>query len=139
MQVKLKLSLRKLLRKYFQILNLIQEDTAYHFTEVEIQVITEFLLLPPKFSYARFSLPAKRRVIQSIKEIYDKDMTMLSINNKLYSLVSKGYIKRDTDKVMYLQPYIIKATTPLISSPSYDITLTLQNDTISEGVGTGKD
>lgn len=128
MIVNLKLNQRRILYKYFQVLNLIQEDITKHLTESEIELLIEFVLLPDKFKYARFSSPAKNRVIATYQELFDKKLSKINLNNKLYTLLEKGYLRRDTDKIIYIQDFIMRAINNILSKPTYDITLKFQLD-----------
>lgn len=128
MIVNLKLNQRRILYKYFQVLNLIQDDVTKHLTESEMELLIEFVLLPDKFKYARFSSPAKNRVIVTYAELYNKKLSKINLNNKLYMLLEKGYLRRDTDKIIYIQDFIMRAINSILGKPTYDITLKFQLD-----------
>lgn len=87
----------------------------------EIDMMIGFALLPnDKFQYQRFSTLAKDTVIR----YYDPHLTKININNKLYSLLDKKFLKRDEDKVIYLPPHFLKALQEYRANPSsYQITI----------------
>lgn len=84
-------------------------------TPAELDVLVEFILLPEKFKYYRFSSHAKKAVIKAFKE-KDKHLTMENVNNKIYALLLKEILYKDEDKVVYLDKTIDKALTSLIAS-----------------------
>ena len=59
---------RTLIRVYLEILNIINPNPNNKLTDGEIKLLTEFLLLPEKFSYQRFSRYAKPVVVKNLKE-----------------------------------------------------------------------
>jgi len=83
---------RTLIRVYLEILNIVNPVPENKLTEKEIKLLTEFILLPPKYSYQRFSRYAKPQVLKSLKELWDWDLTSLNLNTKIYELLNKGYI-----------------------------------------------
>lgn len=73
----------------------------------DINLLRYFLLLPDKYQYARFSLPAKKQV----RELALQDGWKLSkqaISNRLYALNRKGVLRRDTDGVLYFSEALLK-------------------------------
>ena len=86
---------REFIRKYITLTRSLDSDPP---TPSEIELIIEFLLLPPKFEYQRFSIAAKRKVIQN----YPNISNIPNINNKLHSLLKKKFLTKDEDKVIYL-------------------------------------
>lgn len=109
-------SSRVALYKYFDLLNVAQPNPDKRLTETEAQLLTEFLLLPEKFSYQRFSHPAKKRVMASLDEELNWKLTIVNLNNKLYSMIEKGYLRRDTDSVIYIADHILKGAKELIDA-----------------------
>ena len=62
------LSDRSLIYKYFDLINAAQPNQDRILTDKEIELLTEFLLLPPKFHSQLFSLQAKRKIVDIVKE-----------------------------------------------------------------------
>ena len=112
-----KLPLRQTLKKYFEVLNSIA-PLEQCLTDKEILTLIEFLLLPPKFDYQRFSSVAKHKVIESLEFQYDWQLSMNNLNNKLYAMIPKGALRRDTDGVMYIGDHILKGAKGLIQAHS---------------------
>lgn len=110
------LSKRSLIYKYFDLINAAQPNPDKILTEKEIELLTEFLLLPKKFKYQLFSLQAKKKVIKMAKENLGWELTKENLNNKVYALIGKGYLKRDSDSVIYLQEYISKTIDELLEA-----------------------
>jgi hypothetical protein len=87
-------------------------------------MIIGFTLLPKeKFQYQRFSTLAKDTLIRT----YDPSLTKININNKIYSLLDKKFLKRDEDKVIYLPSHLLSALEDFRSSPaSYSINVSFK-------------
>lgn len=89
----------------------------------EIDMIIGFALLPEeKFQYQRFSTLAKDTVIKH----YDPHLTKVNINNKLYTLLDKEFLKRDEDKVIYLPKHLLTALKQFRKDPKFQLTLEFQ-------------
>lgn len=74
-------------------------------TQAEIKVLVGFMLLDDKFKWARFSVPAKKRLLLNLKE-QGVEITSQNLNAKISYLVGKGFIVRDEDNVLYLNPLL---------------------------------
>lgn len=108
MKAVFKLSSREIYRRLFHILNAFHDNNETKLTDSEIELMAEFLNLPKKrFEYQPFSTLAKNKVIESAESRGWK-LSRENINNKIYALVSKGYLWRDADGVTYLKPHIKK-------------------------------
>lgn len=79
----------------------------------EVEVLAEFVCLPEKFKYYRFSSHAKKAVIKAFAA-KEKHLSMENVNNKIYSLLLKEILYKDEDKVVYLDKTIEKALSVLI-------------------------
>lgn len=110
-----KLPLRQTLKKYFEILNSLA-PLEQCLTEKEILTLIEFILLPPKFEYQRFSSVAKHKVIESLEFQYDWELSSNNLNNKLYAMIPKGALRRDTDGVIYIADHILNGAKALITA-----------------------
>ena len=87
----------------------------------EMELVTEFALLPDdKFQYQRFGTLAKNKVI----EASSRSLTKMNINNKLYSLLDKNFLKRDEDKVIYLPKHFTQALQAYRKDPNFAINIT---------------
>ncbi len=102
-----KVSEREFLLKYLDFLNLLLPEER-KLVPSEIDLVIEFALLPPKFQYQRFGTLAKSKVIESASSLGWK-LTKLNINNKLYALLGKEFLRRDEDQVIYLPDHLLKA------------------------------
>lgn len=112
-----RLSPRQALIKFFEILNAANPDSSKILSEKEILLLVEFLLLDnKKFYYQRFSSVAKNIVIENLAKIHDWELSKINLNNKLYSLIKKGALRRDTDNVIYIQDYIYKGAQSILSA-----------------------
>lgn len=105
---------RTVISRYLEILNIINTEPDKKLTDGEIRLLTEFILLPEKYSYQRFSRYAKPLVINNLKKYYDWDLRPINLNTKIYELVGKGYIWRDEDGVLYLKEFLISTSKKLI-------------------------
>lgn len=104
-------------------------------TPVEIMILREFMLLPPRFEHFRFASLAKAEVLKALASKGFK-ISRSNLNNRIYDLQSKGYIRRDLDKVMYLSKYLETLRTTLSSSK---LELTLIFNGIQSTPDTSKD
>ena len=107
------------LSKYLEFYNLLVLPEQ-RLNPSEIDLIIEFALLPPKFEYQRFGSLAKTKVIESTAA-RNWHLTKLNINNKLYALLDKKYLKRDIDKVIYLPKHIQQALSSFRKEKLYTI------------------
>lgn len=120
------LSLRESLSKFFHFVNAAQLDSSKIITETEIQVITEFILLPEKFHFQRFSTLAKRKVRQILEEEFNWVLSKENLNNKIYSLIEKNILSRDEDGVIHIVKHLRIPITKLLEAyekkENYEIT-----------------
>ena len=107
---------RTLIRVYLEILNIINPNPNNKLTDGEIKLLTEFLLLPEKFSYQRFSRYAKPVVVKNLKEYWGWDLSPINLNSKIYGLLDKEFIWRDEDGVLYIKDYLLKSVKLLESN-----------------------
>jgi hypothetical protein len=99
---------RGFLAKYLLVVNTLLPKEQ-QLVDSEIELIIEFLLLDNnKFNYQRFGPLAKKKVIENAGQRGWK-LTKININNKLYSLLEKGFLRRDTDKVVYMPKHVSTA------------------------------
>ena len=73
----------------------------------EILLLTEFINLAPKYRSQMFSTLSKQKVIASLKS-KGVNMSNAHINVKIYSMLRKGFLKRDEDSVIVLNAAILK-------------------------------
>jgi hypothetical protein len=83
---------KHLLKIYFNLLNVAQPDTTKTLSEGEIKILSEFILLPEKYKYQRFGKIAKKKVLQTLSEEYNWTISALNLNNRIYSMIDKGYL-----------------------------------------------
>lgn len=87
--------------------------------------LVKFLTLPEKYSYAPFSTAARRYLAA-------KDgVSVAAVNNHIYSLIDSGYIYRDTDNVLQINPSIKK----LRNMPN-QLIINLSEKATSDGIAT---
>ena len=108
---------------YFRILNAVNPDENSQLTEAEIKLLTEFILLPEKYSYQRFSRYAKPIVLESLKVLYDWKLTSVNLNSKIYELINKKFLWRDIDGVIYIKKWILESTNKLLKDRQILISL----------------
>lgn len=118
---------RGFLQKYLSMLNLLL-PVEQHLLPSEIELIIEFALLPDdKFAYQRFGSLAKNKVIAAVAERNWK-LTKLNINNKLYGLLDKKFLKRDTDKVIYMPKHLLIALDKFRKDKTFEVKLTFKSN-----------
>ena len=109
-----KLTEEKYLYKMFEIIDCMQLNPNNTTSPAEKELMIQFLTLPEKYKYFMFSAPSKKEVMKRIAEKQGgKIPSSQTINNKIYSLIDKGLLWRDEDKVIYFKPYIRKAAEKL--------------------------
>lgn len=120
------LSLRESISKFFHFINAAQLDLSKILTDTEIQVLVEFIILPEKFTYQRFSTLAKRKVREILKEEFNWILTKENLNNKIYAMIEKNILSRDEDGVIHLVKHIkipvFEMVKAIQNKSSYDIT-----------------
>jgi len=107
---------RTLIKTYLKILNVVNPNDANILTEGEIKILTEFIILPDKYSYQRFSRYAKPLVLKNLHEFQGWKVTPVNLNSKIYELLNKGYLWRDEDGVLYLKEFLIQGAKNLADS-----------------------
>jgi len=104
-------------------------------SEAEIRLLAEFILLPEKFSYQRFSKHAKDKVLTQCRE-HGWDITRVNLNNKLYSMIGKGILRRDDDSVIYIQTSVLEGALAVVrgctESGSHDLVIRFSIDDTKE-------
>lgn len=118
---------REFLKKYLEFSNLLLTDEQ-RLAPAEMQLMIEFALLPDKFKYHRFSSLAKDKVIESVTELYGKTLTKLTINNKLYTLLDKQFLRRDIDKVIYMPKHFLAALDAFRQQQAFSVTVNFKRE-----------
>lgn len=123
--------------KLLELLNQVQPNPEKRTTETENKLIAEFLLLPEsKFKHQRFSLLAKKRVVQALKEKYGWAVSRENMNNKIYTLIEKGIITRDEDNILYIASPIVRSYSTLVealdSKQEFNFVFSFKEQTIDE-------
>lgn len=95
---------------FLRLVNIIlSNNEETQMSEMEIKCLSYFFLLPfEKFRYQMFSTLARNKVLKMAKED-DWDLSSNNMNNKLYTLTSKGYLYRDEDNIIHLNKALLKA------------------------------
>jgi len=105
--------LRDTIRSFLRILSSLNPNPQNYLTDAEINLLAEFLLLPPKYEFYLFSKVPKKKVRENLLSIGWK-LSAESMNQKLYSLIDKQYLYRDEDNVIYLSKYLKHQTKHLL-------------------------
>lgn len=113
---------REFLRSFLRIISGLSTPDNY-LTPMEERVLIEFILLPTKYRYYRFSPPGKRQVLKSLNL---PKFNAPRLNAVIYILLKKKYLYRDEDNTLYLQPFLEKTFQQFISSPTLSITLNFE-------------
>lgn len=108
--------------KFFSITNALSSPSS-RVTDSEIAMLVEFILLPEeKFRYQRFSTLAKSKVMTAANS-KGWNLSKVNINNKIYNLIDKGYLKRDEDGVVYVSKSVLSAIASFKVKDSFEIKL----------------
>ena len=117
---------REFISLYLDIINVVTPEEN-KLTPSEKTLVTEFLLLPDKFKYSRFSSPAKAKVASSLST------SRLNINNKIHGLLKKKFLRRDEDGVVYLPNHLTKVFEDYRIQKEYSIQFVLKDDFKNKG------
>lgn len=121
MNIKLKITPENFCKHLFDIVNTFSPETR-KITTAEAHLLSHFLLLPSKFEHKRFGSVAKKTVSAST------GFTVLNINNKLGSLLEKGYLYRDTDGVLYPRKTLFQSVSQFLKNGTFSFTIDLTLD-----------
>lgn len=100
------LTRREYLWKMFEIIDCMQLDKNSITTNKEKEMMIEFLCVPLRYSYFRFSKHSKKYVRSIIEKKDGNVCTNQNMNNKIYSLMRKGLLYRDDEGHIRFKPYI---------------------------------
>lgn len=123
MTLNLKANSRQFLTYYLSVLSSLRPPSQ-QLSPYELLVLVEFALLPQKYASYPFSPAGKRQVLSSLS----KKFTKSAFHAKIYSLLKKGYLVRDEDKVILIPPFIRQALQQFISNSSFNISLNFDAD-----------
>lgn len=118
------------LRKFFELLNVVQDKEGLKLALTEQQTLIYFYLIKDISSRHRFSAVGKKEVREmAIKDGWD--LSAQNINNKLYSLIEKGFLVKDKDEVVakdWLESAILNLLNAIDNNKEYDIKFRFGND-----------
>lgn len=100
--------------------------TSKQLTPQEIELLTTFLLLPTKFSSYPFSTPGKKKVAATLK------LSPQTLHARIYSLLKKGFLRKDEDGVLLLPHKLTTALSSFISTAEYSFLTTFTLDTTKD-------
>ena len=104
---------KQCLKTYFELIQFAL-PAQKKLSELEIKLLIIFLSLPEKFKYHRFSTIAKNKAMEIAKE-ENWILSRINVNNKIYSMIDKGVLRRDEDNVIYLNPALQKGVDKLLN------------------------
>lgn len=117
---------KEFIQKYLEVCNTLLPQNQ-KLVDSEMALIIEFMMLPDdKFAYQRFGALAKRKVMENAKA-NNWNLSKINLNNKLYSLLEKGFLRRDEDKVIYLPKHIVNATNEFRKNKKFEIVVNFSN------------
>jgi hypothetical protein len=90
----------------------------------ELALLIEFALLPQKFASYPFSSAGKKKVASTLK------LKSQLLHQRIYSLIRKGFLRRDEDKVILFPSFIKKVLSQMLATNQTTLTLsfTLDNE-----------
>ena len=115
---------REFLTKFFDLWNVLQKETT-RLTNKEIKALAEFLLLPDKFRYSRFSTQARKHVLRTCQEA-GWELSYQGLTQLIKSLTDKGVIILDPDGVKAIHPSLEVLIDP--NRTEYDLRFLYQID-----------
>jgi hypothetical protein len=109
-----------------------QLDESKHLAPSEKDFLIDILMLPDKYEYFRFSSIAKKVIINNTEEKTGVRQSHQNLNNKIYKLIKKGYLWKDSDGQTYFKPFILKAVKnldeALAKGNHYDFVFRFKNE-----------
>jgi hypothetical protein len=67
-------------------------------TDMQREILIEFMALPEKYKYDRFSTKARKKVVQIVQEKYNKNYVPTWIGTNITRIKNKGYIVLNEDE-----------------------------------------
>ena len=125
-------SLKEFIYYYLQVYNN-SVSIKQRLTPKEIELVCEFSTLPEKYAYYRFSIHGKRKVITSLRE-QNIITNVLAINLKLQSLVKKGFLLRDEDRIISLPKHLKSVIEQVARDQRFSITINYVIDNNTENI-----
>jgi len=113
-------SKKDLLVKFLSIVNQLSPSKL---TDAEIDLMVQFSFLPEKYKYAPFSSSAKNRIQEA-----NLSLTRTNLNNKLYTISKKGFLRRDEDNVLYFPKYLTSALDSINASRPIELNFNLVHE-----------
>lgn len=104
------------LHKMLEIIDCMQMSSDKTTSPSEKRLLILFLTLPDKYWPFMFSPMSKKEVSKKLEMEQGKKPSHQSVNNKIYSLISKGLLWRDDDGQIYLMPFLRKAVKDLYAA-----------------------
>lgn len=77
-------------------------------TGAEKEVLIEFMLLPERYKYDRFSTKGRKRVREIIEERNNHSYHKTWLGTTLSAIAKKGFVYRDQEESLYLNPALEK-------------------------------
>lgn len=105
--------------KFFQLLNFIQVNDKMRLGEKQIEILTEFMLLPEEYKFTRFRERGKLKVMEYFSS-KGEDITDANLVTTLRNLKLKKIIVEDVDRMKYLNPKIEGYLKMIDSNPSFE-------------------
>lgn len=119
---------RAYLRVYLQVVDCM---SSLQTTDSEKEVLIDFLLLPEQYRPFMFSALAKNKVLESYTE-RGETMSMINLNNKIYSLINKKFLVREVDDTIVMRNAILQGAIRLLKAlengKSYQIIFDFNKD-----------
>jgi hypothetical protein len=113
---------KEIYSKILEFLSTLNPDPDKRLQDTEVKLLVEFLTLPEKYKYYRFATPSRTRV-QKNAAADGWVISRTNLNNKLYKILEKGYLVRDEDSVIYLDPSVRSILDKLANKEEVSITL----------------
>lgn len=73
-------------------------------SSLEIDTLSRFLDLPPKFEHFPFTALARKEIYKQ----YTPNLTVSQLSARVSAMVAKGYVVRDEDNLLDFSPHIKK-------------------------------
>ncbi len=110
------------LRIFFELINMAVPKVDNQLTDAEIQLLCLFMSLPQdKFRHQRFGKLAKKKVLE-LASNNNWELSVINLNNKIYSMVTKGFLVRDEDGIITISNKIENAVKKLLTDKEITFT-----------------
>lgn len=123
MKIRIVKPLKDQLTNIFHLLNYVTPDPKNALTDLEIEVLASLCLLPDKFEHSRFSTIGRKKALEILSTEFQKQLVPTNFNNKVYSILKKGFLVRDEDNIIYFKEFVQKILDSIKANQRFEVNI----------------